>query len=199
MRSAQMLEAPIRPLTHIVRTRSPHPPAAAVPRGLTLLEVVVAAALGAVVAGLVGALLVVSLGTWRRGRDLQEAQAHAAVLVDSVARDVRNASQTPGVVLDPPLSIDGGRPVLGVTPVVGPDAHAGWIVYVFREDRGEVVRQVLAPDAQGHLVPRATRAVATGVTTFGVQVADGGVTVTVEVRRGQARGRAQTTVGPRNP
>lgn len=167
--------------------------------GLTLLEIVIAAALGAVVVGLVGALLVASLGTWRRGRDLQEAQAHAAIVADAVARDVRNASQAPGVVLRPQLPAEDGEPVLAVTPVAGPDAHAGWVVYVYRHDRGDVVRRLVGTDAQGRPVLRSARTVATGVVAFAVQPADGGVTVEVEVRRGRARGQARTTVVPRNP
>ncbi|MDR7483058.1 MAG: hypothetical protein QN183_13470 [Armatimonadota bacterium] len=178
-----------------LRTRA----SAGAARGLTLLEIVVAAALGAVVVGLVGALLVASLGTWRRGRDLQEAQAYAAIVADAVARDVRNASQAPGVVLRPQLSAGDGEAVLAVAPVAGPDAHAGWVVYVYRQDRGEVVRQIVGADAQGRPVLRSARTVATGVVAFAVQPADGGVTVEVEVRRGRARGQVRTTVAPRNP
>ncbi|MDR7556010.1 MAG: hypothetical protein QN157_10415 [Armatimonadota bacterium] len=156
-------------------------------------------ALGAVVVGLVGSLLVAGLNIWRRGRDLQEAQAHAAVLVDAVARDVRNASQTPGVIVQPRVPVDDGEPVLAVMPAAGPEASGEWIVYVFRRGRGEVLRQRYTADAQGRMVQQGSRMVATGVVGFTVEPADGGVTVEVEVRRGRVRGQARTTAAPRNP
>ncbi len=183
------------------RWQRPQPPRAsrAPGGGLTLVEIVVAVALTAAVGVLVGSLLVASLGTWRRGLDLQEAHAHAAVLADLVARDVRNASRTPGVVLRPQMPGDDGEAVLAVMPVAGPDAHAGWIVYVFRQERGEVLRVVYATDRQGQATRRGARTVGSGVVAFAIRPADGGVTVEVEVRRGRVQAQARATAIPRNP
>ncbi|MDI6773731.1 MAG: prepilin-type N-terminal cleavage/methylation domain-containing protein, partial [bacterium] len=77
-------------------------------RGFSLMEIVVALALAAIVMALVGSLFVASLSAWRRGSDVREAQVQAALLVDVIARDVRNASQAPSVTIRPRLAVEEG-------------------------------------------------------------------------------------------
>ncbi|MGH2403680.1 MAG: PulJ/GspJ family protein [bacterium] len=169
-------------------------------RGYTLMEIAVTLALAAIVVALVGSLFVFSLGAWRRGQDVRDAQIQASTLVDIVARDVRNASQAPSITIRPQLEID-GEPVLAIASATPSDPAAGssWIVYVFRPDPGDVVRQIVTPAEGGRVTPREGRVVATGVVKIdAVQVANG-VTVVVEVRRGRAIAQARATAAPRNP
>ncbi|MGQ0550184.1 MAG: PulJ/GspJ family protein [Armatimonadota bacterium] len=170
-------------------------------RGYTLMEIVVTLALAGIVVALVGSLFVFSLGAWRRGQDVREAQVQASTLVDIVARDVRSASQAPSVTIRPRIEIADGEPVLSIasaTPA-DPSAEASWIVYVFRQERGDVIRQVVIPEEGGRVTPREGRVVATGVVKIeAVQVANG-VTIVVETKRGRATAQARATAAPRNP
>jgi hypothetical protein len=148
---------------------------------------------------LAGSLIVASLSAWRRGSDLREAQAQAAILVDTLSRDVRNASQAPSVVLHPPVPADEGEGLLAVTgPATESGGGATWIAYVYRPDRREVVRQRLVV-RDGTLTVLEARLVTTGVERITVVPAGSGVTVEVEVRRGRSIASARSTAVPRNP
>lgn len=169
--------------------------------GLTLIEITIALALAAIVVALIGSLFAASLTAWRRGGDQREAQAQASVLVEVMARDIRGASQAPGVVVRPAVPAAEGDPLLAValTGSGAGDREAVWILYVHRPDRREVLRQTAVPDPAGHLVPRDGRIVATDVEQITVMQAAGGVTIEVQTRRGREMARSRTTAAPRNP
>lgn len=170
-------------------------------RGYTLMEITVTLALAAVIVALVGSLFVFSLNTWRQGQHLREAQVQAATLVDVIARDVRNASQAPSVTIKPKIEIEEGETILSIASAAPADVSAGaaWIVYVFRQSRGDVVRQLVVPEEGRYITTREERVVATGVVRIeAVQVANG-VTIVVEVKRGRATAQARATAAPRNP
>ncbi|MDR7521408.1 MAG: prepilin-type N-terminal cleavage/methylation domain-containing protein [Armatimonadota bacterium] len=171
------------------------------PPGYTLIELVIALALASVVMALVGSLFVASLSTWRRGTDLREAQAHAAGLVEVMARDVRNASQAPSVTIRPRIAVPGGDPLLAITAgeATAADGGSPWIVYVHHPERREVLRLVVALDPVGRVAPRESRVMATGVERVTLQEAGGGVTVEVAVRRGREVATSRATAAPRNP
>lgn len=164
------------------------------------MELAVTVTLGAVVIALVGSLFVASLSTWRRGQDLREAQVQASTLVDVMARDVRNASQGPGVTARPPVEIDDGQALLAIAsgPATG-DVTPQWILYVHYPGRGVVVRQILAAGGEGRVLPRESRVVATGVVRVAVEQVAAGVTIEVEARRGRASATSRAASAPRNP
>jgi len=170
-------------------------------RGFTLLELVIALALSAIVMALVGSLFVASLSTWRRGQDMREAQAEAAGLVEVMARDIRNASQAPSVTIRPQLPVEKGDPILSIT-VAGAAAQDGgstWIIYLLLPERQEVVRQTVAPGPEGRIVPRDSRLVARGVESVIVEPVGMGVVIEATVRRGREVARSRATAAPRNP
>ena len=168
--------------------------------GYSLMELAVAMALGAIVMTLVGSLFVASLSAWRRGSDLREAQGHAAALVETMARDIRNASQAPSVTIRPQIVTDDGDPILSIA--AGPTATPGgsaWILYLQRPDRHEVIRQTVVPGTNGRVIPRDSRVVATGVQRITVGQTGDGVTIEVEVLRGRDAATSRATAAPRNP
>ena len=169
--------------------------------GFTLMEIVITLALAAIVIALVGSLFVFSLGAWRRGQEVREAQVQAAGLVDLMARDVRGASQAPSVTIRPRLEVDAGEPVLAIAAAApaSPTDGPAWIVYLLLPDRGEVLRQIVTPAEGGRVTPRESRVVATGVVKIDVDQAGSGVTIVAEVRRGRASAQARATAAPRNP
>ena len=74
-----------------------------------------------------------------------------------------------------------------------------WITYVFLADRGQVVQQVVAPDARGGVTVQDSRVVATGVVRVVVEQVANGVAIEAEVRRGHETAEATTVATPRNP
>lgn len=169
--------------------------------GFTLMELVIALALSAIVLALVGSLFVASLSAWRRGSDVREAQVQAAGLVEVMARDIRNASQAPSVTIRPQLIVDDGAPILSIAEAA-PSTAGGeplWILYLHRPDRHEVVREMVVPQPGGRVAVRDVRIVATGVEKIGVEQVANGVTVEVEVRRGRDVATSRATAAPRNP
>ena len=169
-------------------------------RGYTLLEIVITLVLATIVIGLVGSLFVASLGAWRRGQDLREAQIHASGLVDLIARDVRNASQTPSVTVRPKFTVEEGDPLLSVAASsTAPGGGPAWVLYLYLSNRGQVLRQVVTASPDGQLAPRESRVVGTGVTKISVEQVADGVTIQTEVRRGRATAEARATAAPRNP
>lgn len=173
-------------------------------RGFSLMEIVVALALAAVVMALVGSLFVASLSAWRRGSDVREAQVQAGLLVDVIARDIRNASQAPSVTIRPRLTVEEGETILLVAaaPVAGsgePGDQATWVLYLHLPDRRQVVRQTVVPGPAGRVTTRDSRVVATGVERIAVEQSGSGVTIEVEVRRGRDVARSRATAAPRNP
>jgi Tfp pilus assembly protein PilW len=168
-------------------------------RGLTLVEIVIALSLAAIVFALVGSLFVASLSTWRRGSDLREAQVQANALVEMMARDVRSGSQAPGTEPAPSAIADNGEPVLSVLTTGSTGAGAQWVVYARLVDRREVTRQTLAPGPDGKLIPSAARVVATGVEQLSIERVGDGVTIEVRVRRGRDAATSRATAAPRNP
>ncbi len=170
-------------------------------RGYTLMEIVVTLALAAIVIALVGSLFVFSLGAWRRGQEVREAQVQAAGLVDVMARDIRNASQAPSVTIRPRFEVESGEPILAIAAAapVAPSDGPAWILYLLLPDRGEVLRQIVAPADGGRVTPRESRVVATGVVKIDAEQVGSGVTIVVEVRRGRATAQARATAAPRNP
>lgn len=174
------------------------------PRGFTLVELVVALALAAVVMALVGSLFVASLSAWRRGSDVREAQVQATILVDVIARDVRNASQAPSVSISPSLSVEEGEPILSVATAPAAESggsgdQAAWILFLHLPDRRQVVRQNIVPGPAGRVTVRDSRIVATGVERITVEQSGNGVTIEAEVRRGRDVARSRATAAPRNP
>ena len=171
------------------------------PSGLTLVEIVVALALGSIVLTLLGSVFVASLSAQRRGVDLRDAQAHARGLVDLIARDVRGASQTLGVRVAPRFALDEGEPLVAFLSETPPLSRNGpaWIAYVFVPDRGEVRQQVVAPDSQGGVTVQDSRVVATGVIRIVVEQVADGVAIEAEVRRGRETAAARAVATPRNP
>jgi len=167
--------------------------------GFTLLEIAIALTLAGLVVAIVGALFVASLSTWRRGQDLREAQTQASTLVDVIARDVRNASQAPSVLVHPSFSVGEGESVIAITSATTQGSGAAWILYVHVVDRHEVVRHVVTTGGDGRVQVSQSRIVATGVWVVTAREAGGGVTVEVEVRRNLATAQARTTSAPRNP
>jgi type II secretory pathway pseudopilin PulG len=167
--------------------------------GYTLLEVAIALTLATIVIGLLGSLLIASLGAWRRGQDLRAAQVYATILVDTVARDVRRASRTIGVNVQPASVAADGEAVLTVAAVAVGDPSGESILYVYRRARGEVARQVVTAGVDGQPGTIRERLVAAGVAALAVREAHGSVTVEVEVRRGRATAYARGTSAPQNP
>jgi type II secretory pathway pseudopilin PulG len=169
------------------------------PAGFTLVELVIALTLATLVVAIVGSLFVASLSTWRRGQELRDAQTQASTLTDLIARDVRQASQAPSVLIHPAFSVDEGEPILAITSATAAGPGAEWILYTHVADRREVWRHVVAAGADGRIQVNQSRVVATGVWTITAREAGAGVTVEVEVRRGLATAQARTTSAPRNP
>ena len=169
------------------------------PRGFTLVEIAIALTLAGLVVAIVGSLFVASLSTWRRGQDLREAQTQASTLVDVIARDVRNASQAPSVLVHPSFSVGEGEPLIAITSATTEGSGAMWILYVHVVDRHEALRHVVTTGGDGRVRVSQSRIVATGVWVMTAREAGGGVTVEVEVRRGLATAQARTTSAPRNP
>jgi len=169
--------------------------------GLTLIEIMVALALGSVVVTLVGSLFVASLSAQRRGVNLRDAQDHARGLVDLIARDVRSAGRTAGVRVGPRFALDQGEPLLSFLSETPAPYRTGpaWIAYVFLPERGEVLQQVVAPDSRGGVTVEDSRVVATGVVRVVVEQVANGVSVEAEVRRGHETAEARTVATPRNP
>jgi prepilin-type N-terminal cleavage/methylation domain-containing protein len=168
-------------------------------RGFSLIEIVVALAVGAILMALVGSVFVSSLRAWRHGQNLRDAQSHAATLVDVMARDVRAASQAPSVWVRPPIEVPEGEPLLALSSPAALEGGPAWIVYVFVPDRQEVRRQVVAFSPEGVTVVRESRPVGLGVTRLSVEQVADGVTIEAEVRRDRAVGHSRTTAAPRNP
>ena len=166
-------------------------------RGLTLMEIAVTLALGTLVMLLVGSLFVASSRAWRRGSDVREAQVQANTLIEVVMRDVRSGSQAPSVMINPPVAIDEGEPLLSV--VTTTDAGPNWVLYVRYPDRREVVRQIVVPAGDGKVTVRDSRLVATGIERVTVTPTGDGVTVEVEARRGRDVAFARGSAAPRNP
>jgi prepilin-type N-terminal cleavage/methylation domain-containing protein len=168
-------------------------------RGFSLIEIVIALAVGAILMALVGSVFVSSLGAWRHGQNLREAQAHAATLVDVMTRDVRAASQTPSVRVHPPIDLPEGVPLLALSLPAAAHGGPAWIVYVLFPDRLEVQRQVVAFSPEGAAVVRESRSVGFGVARLSVEQVADGVTIEAEVKRDRAVGHSRTTAAPRNP
>lgn len=169
-------------------------------RGLTLMEIAITLALGAVVMLLVGSLFLASSRAWRRGSDVREAQMQANTLVEVITRDIRSASQAPSVTIKPPVVLDEGEPLLSVVAAAAtPDAGSAWVLYVRYPDRREVVRQIVVPAGDGRITVRDSRVVAFGVEQVTVTPAGDGVTVEVEARRGRDTAFARGSASPRNP
>ncbi|MBI3997409.1 MAG: hypothetical protein HY355_00140 [Armatimonadetes bacterium] len=168
--------------------------------GFTLMEIALMLALGAIVMGLVGALFVASLSTWRRGQEVREAQVQANTLIDIIAKDIREASQTVSVVVRPQVAVDDGDPLLAITAASPSGAGGGpaSIIYVHRPSTQEVIREI-RPAGAGRPAAPTSRVVATGVTRMSVEQVGGGVTIEVEVRRGRATAQGRGTAVPRNP
>jgi len=169
------------------------------PTGFTLVEIAIALTLTGLVVAIVGSLFVASLSTWRRGQELREAQTQASTLADVIARDVRNASQAPSVLIHPSFSVGEGEPVIAITAATTSGPGAAWILYVHVVDRHEALRHVVTTSGDGRVQISQSRVVATGVWTMTAREAGAGVTVEVEVRRGRATAQARTTSAPRNP
>ena len=169
------------------------------PQGFTLVEIAIALTLAGLVVAIVGSLFVASLSTWRRGQDLREAQTQASTLVDVIARDVRNASQAPSVLVHPSFSVGEGESVIAITSATTQGSGAAWILYAHVVDRHEALRHVVTTGGDGRVRVSQSRIVATGVWVMTAREAGGGVTVEVEVRRGLATAQARTTSAPRNP
>lgn len=163
------------------------------------MEIAIALALAGMVVLVIGALFIGSLNAWRRGQDLREAQAMAGTLVDTVARDIRGASQAPNVVIRPQIPLVEGEALLAVaaSPAVG-KGGSGWVVFSHVPQRRQVVRHIIET-VDGRLVPTQSRLVASGVTRVTVEPASGGVMIEAEVRWGRAIGTARVTAAPRNP
>lgn len=170
-------------------------------RGFTLVEIAVALALAAVVAALVGSLFVASLSAWRRGSDQREAQIQASTLAEMMARDIRAASQAPGVVLRPDIPGTDGEPVAAIAQAGSSTAGGapGWVLYVHNPERREILRQTAAVDPDGRLTLGEARVVATGVERVKVTEAGGGTTIEVQIRRGREVVSHRATAAPRNP
>jgi prepilin-type N-terminal cleavage/methylation domain-containing protein len=166
-------------------------------RGLTLLEIIIALALSAIVMALVGSLLVASLSTWRRGHDLREAQVQASTLVEMIARDVRSGSQTPSIGAAPFVGGGDGTPVLSLLTTGAGPAGSVWVVYVRRAGQGEVVRKTLR--IGGPATPEESRVVATGVEQLTIDRVGDGVSIEARVRRGRDVATSRATAAPRNP
>lgn len=170
--------------------------------GTTLLEIVVALAIGAILMALVGSLFVASLSLWRRGSDMREAQAHAGILAELITRDVRDTNQAQGVTLSPhlpPYEGAQGEAVLLVASGAPDEGGTAWILYAVNREQGAVTRSVLAPGPDGSLRVRSLRTVATGVERIDVRRAGPGVVAEIEVRRGREVATARATAAPRNP
>lgn len=170
--------------------------------GVTLLEIMIALAIGAILMALVGSLFVASLSLWRRGSDMREAQAHAGILVESIARDVRDTSQAQGVSVGagvPARAGLDGEALLMVASGAAEEGAPAWILYSLAREEGLAVRTVLAREPDGALRARSSRTVATGVVRIEVSRAGQGIVVEAEVRRGKETASARATAAPRNP
>jgi prepilin-type N-terminal cleavage/methylation domain-containing protein len=168
-------------------------------RGLTLLEIIIALALSAIVMALVGSLFVASLSTWRRGSHLREAQVQASSLVELIARDVRSGSQTPSIGVLPAVPADDGEPVLSILTTTASPPGSQWIVYARRLEQREVVRRTLLVGADASVTPGEWRVVATGVEDLVITRVGDGVSVEAQVRRGRDVAASRATASPRNP
>jgi hypothetical protein len=164
-----------------------------------LIEIVIALSLGALVMGIVGAVFVASLSTWRRGRDVREVHAQASILLDVMTRDIRGASQAPSITIRPQVVVDEGEPILAAASLGSGSREAPWIVFVYRPDRRDVVRYEAAPAADNRLAIKDRRVVATDIERVDVTPAGEGVTIEVEVRRGRDVAVNRATASPRNP
>lgn len=165
-------------------------------RGYTLLEIIIALALGTLVVGLIGALFLFSFRTWQRGSDLRSVQIEATTIADLIARDIRAASQA-GITLHPDVAVESGTPLLAVSaPAAEGSGGARWIVYTLDERQGEL-RRLLLERGEPPSVLEARR-IASGVSVH-LDPADGGVAVEVEVRRGGATFRIRRAAAPQNP
>ncbi|MDQ7857882.1 MAG: hypothetical protein QN174_04215 [Armatimonadota bacterium] len=169
------------------------------PTGVTLVELMVALGVATLVLALVGTVYVASLSAWRRGRDVWDARASAATLTETMARDVRDASQAPHITVPPEVPILDARPVLALVLAADDAGAARWVVYARREERGDVVRVVAAPGPDGRLVVVGTRVVAVGVERITVRPSGPGVTIEAFVRRGRDVAWSRTTAAPMNP
>ncbi len=165
-------------------------------RGYTLLEIIIALALGTLVVGLIGALFLFSFRTWQRGSDLRSVQIEATTIADLIARDIRVASQA-GITLHPDVAVESGTPLLAVSvPAAEGSGGARWIVYTLDERQGELRRLLLERGEPPSVLE--TRRIASGVSVH-LDPADGGVAVEVEVRRGGATFRIRRAAAPQNP
>lgn len=169
--------------------------------GYTLIELLVALALSAIIAAVVGSLFVGSLSAWRRGRDVREVQIQAVGLVDLMARDVRNSIRAPGVISRPGHSEGDGEPILLLSAKAQSTPGPGqqWILYTFASDRGEVLRQILTALPGERSTPQGSAVVGRGIVRIAAEAAGDGVTIEVEARRGKATAQARATASPRNP
>lgn len=186
-------------------------------------------AVGSLVALLAGSLFVGSLNLWRRGSEIREAESQAAVIVDTMARDVRRASQASSVLVRPTFSAGDAEPLLAVadrqdtaTGEPGSDGGAegsgggdatartgAWILYVFDGERREIRRLRLVPvgadqkqttGGADQMEKTNERVVGLGVVSATVtSQGSGGVLIEVEVRSGRATARHRATAAPRNP
>jgi prepilin-type N-terminal cleavage/methylation domain-containing protein len=168
-------------------------------RGLTLLEIIIALTLSAIVMALVGSLFIASLSTWRRGSHLREAQVQAGTLVEMIARDVRSGSQTPSLGVLPAMPADEGEPVLSILATTASPSGSHWIVYARRLEQHEVVRRTLRVGPDAAVTPGEWRVVATGVEDLVIARVGDGVSIEARVRRGRDVATSRATASPRNP
>lgn len=170
-------------------------------RGFTLIEIVIALTLSAIVMALVGSLFVGSLSAWRRGSDLREAQVQAATLAEVMARDIRSASQARSVTIRPQVALEEGEPILSIRArgVLLPGIRSQWILYVYRPNRRDVVRQVVTFETGEKVSVGDERVVATEVERVAVEHSGNGVTIEVRARRRRDVATSRVTAAPRNP
>jgi type II secretory pathway pseudopilin PulG len=167
--------------------------------GLTLVELLIALGLATLVLALVGTIFVASLSAWQRGRDLSDAQANAAILTETIARDIRRASQAPGVTIHPAVPLADGVPILSLALMEDETGAARWVIYAQRTERRDVVRLSAEPSTDGHLFVTQARVVAVGVERVTARLSGHGVTVEAVTRRGRGTGLSRATAVPMNP
>jgi type II secretory pathway pseudopilin PulG len=167
--------------------------------GVTLVELLVVLGTATLLLGLVGTVYVTSLSSWRRGRDAWDAHRSAAILSETIARDVRGASQAPHVTIAPEVPVRDATPILSLVLAADDVGAARWVVYARREALGDVIRVVAAPGADGRLAVVGTRVVAVGVERVTVRPSGRGVTIEAVVRRGRDVASSRTTAAPMNP
>lgn len=167
--------------------------------GVTLVELLVALGTATLVLGLVGTVYVASLSSWRRGRDAWDARRSVAILTETIARDVRGASQAPHVTVAPRVPMGDATPILSLVLAADDAGAARWVVYARREARGEVIRVVATPGPDGRLALAGARVVAVGVERVTVRPSGRGVTIEAVVRRGRDVASGRTTAAPMNP